>query len=366
MKKVSYISLIALTILVSISCGRKTIETTPERKDITETIFASGVLEPDNKYNLTAQTEGYILELKFDDGDTVKTGQVLAIIENKTSDISASGAEILTGLAAMNASAEGPSLKQAQLNLQFLKEKYEQDSVQYSRYQKLFQSNSVSKLELENANIAYQNSKTNYLNATQNYRFMKQQTEQQLVAQKTQKDVNGVMKENNEIKAVVGGKIYKRLKQVGDYVRRGEVIAVIGSADNIFSKLSIDETNISKIKVGQKVIIQLNTVKEKNYNAVITEIYPSFDEFSQSFYCKAVFTDKLDFNISGTQLQANIIVSTKTKVLVIPRNYLGYGNKVTVKGKGDVQVETGVVSNDLVEITKGLEDGVTISTTNIK
>ena len=153
---------------------------------------------------------------------------------------------------------------------------------------------------------------------------------------------------------------------MGDYVRRGDVIAIIGSAENIYCKLSIDETNISKIKVGQKVIIQLNTMKEKNYNAVITEIYPSFDELSQSFYCKAAFIDKLDFKISGTQLQANIIISNKTNVLVIPRNYLGYGNKVTVKGKGDVLVETGVVSNDLVEITKGLEDNATITTTDIK
>jgi len=38
----------------------KTEETTPIRKDVTETVFASGVLEANNTYSLTAQTDGYL------------------------------------------------------------------------------------------------------------------------------------------------------------------------------------------------------------------------------------------------------------------------------------------------------------------
>lgn len=359
-------SILALFALLFASCGKKTNEAKPERKDITETVFAPGTLEPEKKYNLTAQTEGYILELRFDDGDTVKNGQVLALIDNKTNAISAVSAENLLNLAGLNASKDGPTLRQAHQNMQLMHEKLLQDSLQNMRYQKLLQSNSVSKLESENAKLTYQTSLTNYLNAEQNYRLLKQQTEQQLIMQRSQRDVSAVSNDNNELKAVVGGKVYKRLREVGDYVRRGDVIAVIGDADLIYAKLSVDETNISKIKVGQEVILQLNTVKDKNYNGRITEIYPSFDEQSQSFFCKAIFNDKLDFRIAGTQLQANIITATKKNALVIPKVFLSYGNMVRTKDKGEVSVKTGFISGDWVEILEGIDENTTLITDQIK
>jgi len=366
MKVLKYFFCFIATSLVLFSCGKKMNETTPVRKDITETVFASGTLEPEDKYNLTAQSEGYIIELKFDEGDTVKKDQVLAIIDNKTNVVNASGSENLLGIVAQNSGPEGPTLKQAQQNVQLLKEKSEQDSVQLLRYKKLIESNSVSKLELENVRLAYENSKINYLNAAQNYRLQKQQVDQQLISQKLQRDVSSVSNENNVVKAVLRGKIYNKIKQVGDYVRRGDVIAVIGSSEKLYTKLSIDETNIYKIKVGQKAIIQLNTNKEKNYAGIVTEIYSSFDDQTQSFYCKVYFTDNLDFKISGTQLQANIIIGERKNALVIPRNFLGYGNKVLIKGKGESVIETGFISGDWVEIKSGLDENTTILTDQIK
>ena len=254
MKNIYFSSIIVL-LAALFSCGKKTNETKPILKDITETVFASGSLEPENKYNLIAQSEGYIIDLKFNNNDEVKAGQLLAIIDNKTNAINASSTENLTGIAAQNASNEGPTLKQALANLQLLKDRSEQDSLQYSRYQKLFQSNSVSKLELENVKLAFENSKTNYLNAGQNYKLLKQQTEQQLIIQRSQRDVNGVSNDNNEVKAILAGKVYKKVKDVGEYVRRGDVIAIIGNAGEMYAKLNIDENNISKIKVGQELTL---------------------------------------------------------------------------------------------------------------
>ncbi|MBZ0243685.1 MAG: hypothetical protein K8F24_10755, partial [Bacteroidales bacterium] len=75
---------------------------------------------------------------------------------------------------------------------------------------------------------------------------------------------------------------------------------------------------------------------------------------TQSFSCKAIFTDSLDFLMSGTQVQANIIIKDKDNVLVIPRKYLDFGNTVLVKSEGAVKVETGFISNEWVEILSGI------------
>jgi multidrug resistance efflux pump len=354
------ITTLITAVLIWSSCTQKAGETKPIRKAVTETVFASGVLVPEDKYNLTAQNDGYLVQLNFEEGDTLKAGKVLAVIENKQNAINAQSADELLNIASINASPNAPALKQAEANTDLAKQKLKQDEIQQERYKKLIATNSVSKLEYENVALAYENSKAAFLVQQENYRQLKQQADQQLILQRAQRDVNGVVKNQNEIRAIVGGKVYKKLKQLGDYVRRGDVIAEIGDRTNIYAKLSVDETNIKRIILGQEVLIQLNTNKEKNYKGKVTEIYPAFDEQTQSFYVKVGFIDELDFKISGTQLQGNIVTGQKTDALVIPRIYLGFGNKVTVKGKGEVTVVPGFVSNEWVEIISGLDENSVI------
>jgi hypothetical protein len=49
-------------IFVLVSCSEKKNETKPQRKNITEMVFASGMLEADNQYNLSAQIDGYFVK----------------------------------------------------------------------------------------------------------------------------------------------------------------------------------------------------------------------------------------------------------------------------------------------------------------
>jgi len=360
MKTLKLIIPISINLFLLSACGKKTEETKPVRKDITETVFASGVLIPENQYNLTAQSDGYLINLNFEEGDIIKTGDVLAIIDNKTYDINSQGATLLLEIAKTNVSPNAPVLKQIEANLKAAEQKLKQDKQQADRYKKLVESNSVSKLEYENIQLAYETANANYIALQENYKLQKQQTEQQLISQQTQTNVNKVLQENNEIKAVIGGKVYNKFKELGDYVKRGEVIAVIGDPGNIYAKLSIDESSILKVKLNQHVIVQLNIDKNKNYNGEITEIYPSFDSKNQSFNCKVKFTDSLLFVASGTQVQANIITNKKENILVIPRNYLDYGNVVLVEGEGKVKVTTGFVSNEWVEIISGIDETSTV------
>ncbi len=346
-------------ILVS-SCGKKTTETKPIRKGITETVFASGILVPENQYNLTSLSDGYIKNLNIDEGAIVTANQLLAIVDNEQSIINAQSADELLTIAAANTNPNAPALKQAEINVELAKQKLIQDEKQEARYKKLYELNSVSKLEYENMVLNRDNSKTNLLALQENYKLLKQQADQQLIIQKSQKDANSVSKNYNEIKAVVGGKVYELKKELGDYIRKGDIIAVIGSQEKLYALLSVDESNISKVRLGQAVIIQLNTQLQKNYKGIVTEIYPAFDEQTQSFYCKVAFESELDFNISGTQLQGNIVIENKNNVLVIPRNYLGYGNKVKLKDGDEIIVETGFISNDWAEIINGLNENTII------
>lgn len=364
--KTGLIKCVILSLFVLISCGKKTEETTPIRKDVTETVFASGVLEANNTYSLTAQTDGYLSKINFEEGDLIITGEVLAEVDNKENNFNTESAEGLYQIAQSNTSSNAPSLMQAKNNITITKSKLDQDLVQWQRYQKLWKENSVALIDFENATLQLKTSKANYESALENYKLIQQQADQQVITNKAQKEVSELMLTHNQIKALANGKVYKKYKEIGDYVKRGDVIALIGEAKTIYAKVNIDEGNIDKVKLGQAALIKLNTNKSKIYNGVVVEIYPSFDEATQSFICKINFTEELDFKIINTQLQTNIIIAKTKAALLIPRNYIDFGGFVQIKGQNQkVKVVTKFVSNEWVQILKGIDQNTVLITDNI-
>ncbi len=356
MKNYGFLILI-IALFTIVSCSRKSTETKPIRKDLTEMVFASGVLQADDQSNLTAQTDGYLRKLDFKEGDIIQAGKLLAVIDNSQNIINSASANELHSIAQENTLPTAPALQQITANIEAANAKYKLDQLQADRYKRLFENNSVSRVEYENAQLAATNSKASLDALQQQYDNQQIAAKQQEVTQRNISNINKVVSEQNQVRAITYGRIYEKRKQLGDYVRKGDIIAVIGNPNLIYAQLNVDETNMARLKTGQETIVQLNTNREKNYKATIHEILPSFDANSQSFLVKAYFTDSLDFKIIGTQLEANVIVGEKKNALVIPRDYLGYGNKVTLKkDRKIITVKTGIISTDWAEILNGLNE----------
>lgn len=363
MKKVIY--LFALLLLAA-SCGRPTAETKVLRRDITELVFASGTLEAEDQYFLTAQTEGYLVALHFKEGDLVQRDQLLAVIDNSQNTINANASSQIHDIVRQNTDANAPNLLQLEASIKTAKERVKEDKLQVERYQRLYNQQSVSKLELENVQLALVNSEANLSSLQQQQRSILSSNKQTELQQRSVKEISKVGSDMNKLKAIVGGKVYEKRKQLGDYVRRGDIIAVIANPDMIYAELNVDESNMAKLKLQQTAMVRLNTNKDKAYVAHLAEILPSFDKQTQSFLVKAYFREKPDFNLMGTQLEANIIIGQKKNALVIPRNYLGYGNKVMLDKNKWIQVKPGIVSNEWVEILSGLKANQTIKTEQVK
>jgi multidrug resistance efflux pump len=350
------------------SCQQPTQETKPVRQNVIETVFASGILEARNTYNLTAQNDGYLLEVYFEEGDLVKKGQMLARIENRENALNAENASKLYDIAVQNAEKNAPAIRQAQIAVQTAQQKMEQDRAQAERYQRLWKRNSIAKSEYETAVLNFETAKNNHESALQALKKLETDAAQQTVAPQNQQKINQVILEKNTIRAVESGKIYQKFKQKGDFVRRGDVIASIGDPDFIYAKINVDENSIAKVKIGQKALVQINAQKSKPYQAEVMEILPTFDEAQQSFVCKLKFTETLDFSIVKTQLQANITVDTQRNALLIPRVFLEYGGFVFVKNgkeKEKRKVETQFVSNEWVQVLSGIDENTVLTTTNM-
>ena len=349
-------TIIPLLLLATLfSCGESK-EIQPITQDIKELVFASGQLEWDNSYNLTAQTDGVIQNTNFEVGNVVSKGKILATIDNPINQINSEVAQEQLVISNQNVSVNAPALQQMEQNIQIAESKYLQDKKNAERYERLNQNNIGSKVEYENAQLTAKNALLNWNGLKKQYALLLQQAKQQQIATKGQLKNNQVLKNYNSIVAVESGTVIKKFKNNGDYVKKGDVIAIIGDQQKVEAVLNVDENSIEKVKLGQTVFVKLNTNKNVVHNGKVTEILSAFDTQSQSFICKVTFDESLANPLFGTQLEANIFIAEKKNALLIPRNYLGFGNKVNVKGQDEsVIIKTGIISTEYVEVLDGID-----------
>lgn len=347
------IVIIGVTLLFS--CTNKE-EIQPINQDIKELVFASGQLEWDDSYNLTAQTDGVLQQANFEVGNIVTKGKIIGTIDNEINAINAEIAQEQIGITNQNVSVNSPALLQLEQSIQFAESKYLQDKKQAERYERLNQQNIGSRLEYENAQLNAKNSLSNLNSLKKQYKVILQQAKQQQIAAKGQLKNNQILKKYNSILVTESGTVIKKFKTNGDYVKKGEVIATIANQQKVEGVLNVDENSIDKVKIGQNVFVRLNTSKSIIFKGKISEILSAFDTQSQSFICKITFDKPFTNSLFGTQLEANILVGEKKNALLIPRKYVGFGNKVNVKGKDEnVIITTGIISTDYVEVLSGID-----------
>jgi multidrug efflux pump subunit AcrA (membrane-fusion protein) len=345
-----------LIIFTVFSCKNQT-EEKPIRQDIKELVFASGQLEWDDSYNLTAQTDGVLQNANFDVGTFVNKGNAIAFIDNKTNEINTQTAQEQLKISNENLTSNSPQLQQLQQNIQFAESKYQQDKAQEERYKRLYESQSVAKVEYENMQLNSKNSLSNLNALKKQANQILQNAKQQQISTKGQVQNSQVVQNYNKIIVTESGTVIKKYKTSGDYVRKGEIIATLANSNKLEAVLNVDENSIGKIKIGQSVYVSLNSNKTYIINGKISEILSAFDEKSQSFICKVTFDKYIQNSIFGTQLEANILVGEKKNALLIPRSYVGFGNKVNVKGKDEyVIIKPGIVSTEYVEVLSGINE----------
>lgn len=339
------------------SCKKKVVWVSPTTAPVTEAVFAPGHIEAGNQFTLTALNDGYITGVPVTEGDTVTAGQIVFKQDNTTATIQQRSATESLGIARTNASENSAVLAELQEQLRTAGDKLGNDKIQRDRMERLYATGSVAKVDYDNAVLAYKSSLNNVAAIQQNMAATRLSLQQSLVNSRSQQEVAAVTTGYYNIKSPGNYTVYTLLKKKGDLVRKGDALAVLGQPGGMLISLSVDESSIAKIKLGQIVLTTLNTDKSRMYTGQVSKIYPSFDEQSQSYTIEAVFDTLPAHLLNGTLLQSNIIVAKKDKALLVPAGCVSPDGKVIVKrGRKEdtVQVQTGIVATDWIEIRGGV------------
>src|SRR6187401_741200 len=217
---------IPVFLLISISCKKKIETTHPQRENITESVYASGIVKSKDKYQVFATINGIIQKIYVQEGDTIKKGAPLFSILNETSKLVRENAQLAAQLADYNANA-GRLNELSQL-MELAHNKMINDSLLWVRQSNLWEQNIGSKTELEKAELNFENSKTNYISARIRYSDEKRR----LNIQSKQAQKNLQISQSNEtdymIKSTMDGRVYSLLKEQGELVTPQLPLAVIG------------------------------------------------------------------------------------------------------------------------------------------
>ncbi|HTS46030.1 MAG TPA: HlyD family efflux transporter periplasmic adaptor subunit [Puia sp.] len=331
----------------------------PQRKNIVETVYASGNIIADNEYDLYALSNGIVLKKMVEEGDTVNKGQIIYIIENEAPLAKLNAAKSNLANAQSNLSEKSRVLNDLKLAMQMAEIRCANDSLNYIRLKRLMEQDIGTQSNLDNAYTAYRTSLDQKKSAEEKYYstlndlgVTLQNAKSQLTGAET--DLN-----NYFIRSQSNGRVYQLLKEQGEVVKPNEAVALLGDKNKRIIKLAVDQQDIDRVQTGQEVLLKTDITGNTIYKAVVSKIYPLMNEVDQTFRVDALFTDTTSQPYIHSSVEANIIIQRKNNALVIPRTTVSEDDSVQIKQNGKIKtigIKTGIRTLNDVEITGGLDE----------
>jgi multidrug efflux pump subunit AcrA (membrane-fusion protein) len=341
------------------SCNTNREFTTAQKRSIIESVYASVVIQPDSLYEAYSIVSGILDQNLVEEGGLVKRNQNIIEIINNTPKLNAENSKLAYDLAVKNYKGSSAILNSIKDEIAAAELQCQNDSINYFRQANLWKQNIGSKTQYDSQKLKYQLSK-NTLNLLKS-KLTQTENELRTAVEQTQNTYKSTLSTSKDftIKSNMDGKVYALYKEPGEIVSTREPLASIGSASNFIIEMLVDEVDIVKITLGQKVVIHLDAYGEKVFEAEASKIYPKKDKRNQTFLVEAVFNNPPNKLYPGLSGEANIIIAKNENALTIPKSFLVNNNQV-LTDNGLISVELGLENMEYVEIVSGLDESTTI------
>ncbi len=348
-------TLFILLIFLFFSCKKKLEETKPTVGDITESVYASGIIKSENQYTVFSTVSGILKKIDVVAGQTISNGQLLFELENDKAELNTKNARLAYQLSQNDNHYIQDKISEMEIKVQLAREKLLVDKSFYDRNNRIKQYNIISEVDFEKVALAYKSSQLNLQTSQKQLSQLKAQLnfEQNKnnillqIGQETQNDF--------QIKSAFSGELFDVLVKEGTLITPQIPLAIIGQKNAFLLELEVDENDMARIKLNQSVLITLDSYKNQVFEAKVDKIYPIMDERSRTFKIEAHFINppkKLYPNLSA---EANIVIRTRNNAITIPKVYLLKGDSIQISKKEKRKVKTGLSDYQKVEILEGLK-----------
>lgn len=322
----------------------------PTKETIIKKTMATGSILPLEEVLIKPNISGVIEEIYVEGGDFVKSGDLLCKIK------------VVPNLNALNDARN--TIDEVKIGLD--------DQLRNLERQKgLFGKGVISQVDLERAEVSYNQSKQAYTAARKRYDIVKTGT------------TAGFGKEANTlIRATVSGMVLEVPVEVGNQVieannfNEGTTIAAIADVEKMIFEGKVDESEVGKIKEDLPLQITVGAIENKVFDAVLDYIAPKGKEENGAIQFEIKGTLKKQDSVfirAGLSANASIILARADSVLAVKEALVQFDVKTKKPfveiAVGDQEferrdIELGISDGIHVEIKSGISDGDKIKVWN--
>lgn len=226
-------------------------------------------------HTIAPKVSGTVKAIYVSDNQSVKRDDLL--VELDTADYGVKANEALSALNAEKAkfSELKAKIKAAKANLELQEANLKQAGMDIKRAETLYQKGAIPKEKYEKTKTAYDVSVAQVNVAREEFK----QTELSIASQLsliTQKESRLKAEELNlsytKIYAPSDGRITKKSVEIGNQVQAGQPLMAIVPLENIWIVANYKETQLEKIKPGQKVEIKVDSYPSKTFYGKVDSI----------------------------------------------------------------------------------------------
>lgn len=284
-----------------------------ERRDLVASVTASGQVQPHTKVDLSADITGRVVRLAVKDGDMVTKGQFLLEIDPTQYQANVERATAAVASARSQAAQAKPSLTQAQRNYDRLAalKKANPTLVSDEQLEQLRTTAEVSQAQLEAAGHAVDQ------------------------ASASLRDARSSLSKTTLI-APMSGRITRLNVEQGETAIMGTLnkdaatLLTISDMSLLETKVKVDETDVSRIKLGDSTVIQLDAFPDTTFIGRVSEISNSSVKAGVTGGTGSASDQAIDYEVTITLVNApattrpdfsataKIITDTRKRALSIP------------------------------------------------
>jgi HlyD family secretion protein len=344
-----------------------------QRQRIVQTVSATGKIQPKTQVEISADVSAKITKLPVVEGQSVRKGDLLAELDRERYLASVESAEA--------------NVSSSQANVALVRENMNKAEKEFGRSKELLSNGLESQADFETKQAAYQVEAARYKSA-------QDQVEQAKAGLKQARDDLS----KTTIYAPMSGAISALNKEQGEIALgsqfQKDVIMVVADLSQMEAQVDVDENDIVSIAVGQPVDIDVDALPDQHLHGVVSEISSSAKpsgsgttDQKTEFEIKVSITNPPKTLRPGMTASASIITKTNDSALSVPLQSVAVRtvDQLTMKGekrtdaekrykpdhdgfveivfcieKGKAmarQVQTGIQSDELIEILDGLSEG---------
>lgn len=313
---------------------------TVKKSDLKIDVLETGKVQPREKVEIKSKVAGQVERVYVDAGATIKKGQMLLRLDT-------------TDYRREVERAQG-EIDQAKIGLELAQ-------LTLARREKALETRSVAEVEVELGRndvkakqVAVERAKVALSAAQDRLRYC-------------------------EIASPMNGTVIERGIQPGEVVTpgvqatfEGKPLLTIADLSTLIVKVDLNQIDIAKVKLGQKVTLTLDALPGKTYAATLTKVAPASTlpkgKEVDVFPVEATL-DAADSSIKpGMTADVRIHIETKSSILTLPIEAIVkeagqvYANRVTKDEQGKqkstrVAIKLGARNDREVEVTEGIAEG---------